>query len=188
MPDSIEAVTHDGDSRTIHVPDRTPVNRAAIHRAQTDGGLRLHLVDTLWNDPDREPPTGAAQIGGYIYEIADRLATTLEADLLAHPAGWKCVCGALNEGFWTSRDTCRGCRIEAAKPSQVAAHFRMVGQPSDNGVIAARLRAELAAARARLLHPTPAELVAAHAECDTLCPTCIYPAPCPTRRALDGQE
>jgi hypothetical protein len=39
--------------------------------------------------------------------------------------------------------------------------------------------AEAALSRARLLHPTPAELVAAHAECDTLCPT---------RRALDGQE
>jgi hypothetical protein len=187
MPDSIEAVTHTGDTRTIPIPDRTPVNRDAIHRAQTDGGLRLHLADTLWNS-DRPAPTGAAQIGGYIYEIADRLATTLEAALLAHPAGWKCVCGALNAGFWTSRDTCRGCRAVAAEPSQVAAHFRMVGQPSDNGVLAARLRAELAAARARLLHPTRAELVAAHAECDTLCPTCIYPAPCPTRRALDGQE
>lgn len=47
---------------------------------------------------------------------------------------------------------------------------------------------EAAIARARLLHPTRAELVAADAECDTLCPTCIYPAPCPTRRALDGQD
>jgi hypothetical protein len=187
MPDSIEATTRTGDSRTIPIQPGTSVNLDAIARTQTDHGLRLHLADTLWNS-DRPAPTGAAQIGGYLYEIADRLATTLEADLLAHPAGWRCVCGALNEGFWTSRDTCRGCRIEAAKPSQVAAHFRMVGQPSDNGVIAARLRAELAAARARLLHPTPAELVAAHAECDTLCPTCIYPAPCPTRRALDGQE
>jgi hypothetical protein len=45
-----------------------------------------------------------------------------------------------------------------------------------------------AIARARLLHPTPAELVAAHAESDTLCITCISPAPCPTRRALDGED
>jgi hypothetical protein len=187
MPDSIEAVTHAGDTRTLPLPDRTPVNRDAIHRAQTDGGLRLHLVDTLWN-PDREPPTGAAQIGGYIYEIADRLATALEADFLAHPAGWRCVCGALNEGLWTSRDMCQGCHVRPADPSRVAAHFRMVGQPSDNGVLSARLTAEVALAGARLLHPSRPELVAADAECDTLCPTCIYPAPCPTRRALDGQE
>lgn len=44
------------------------------------------------------------------------------------------------------------------------------------------------AARARLLHPTPAELVATHAQSDTLCTTCISPAPCRTRRALDGED
>lgn len=44
------------------------------------------------------------------------------------------------------------------------------------------------ATRARLLHPTPAELVASNAQSDTLCTTCISPAPCPTRRALDGQD
>ncbi|MFI7449567.1 hypothetical protein ACIBQX_18870 [Nonomuraea sp. NPDC049714] len=47
---------------------------------------------------------------------------------------------------------------------------------------------DTAIARARLLHPSPAELVAAHAESDTLCTTCISPAPCPTRRALDGED
>lgn len=48
--------------------------------------------------------------------------------------------------------------------------------------------ANTAIARARLLHPTPAELVAANAQSDTLCTTCISPAPCPTRRALDGED
>ena len=42
--------------------------------------------------------------------------------------------------------------------------------------------------RAAVLHPSPAELIEADAESGLLCPTCLYPAPCPTRRALDGEE
>jgi hypothetical protein len=69
-----------------------------------------------------------------------------------------------------------------------ASRLPRIGSTTPMTCTAAAHDAEAALSRARLLHPTPAELVAAHAECDTLCPTCIYPAPCPTRRALDGQE
>lgn len=41
---------------------------------------------------------------------------------------------------------------------------------------------------ARALHPTPAELAHANAESGPYCPTCITPAPCPTRTALDGED
>lgn len=40
----------------------------------------------------------------------------------------------------------------------------------------------------RALHPTPAELAKQKAESRALCPTCIMPAPCSTRRALDGED
>ncbi|MFD1546985.1 hypothetical protein [Nonomuraea guangzhouensis] len=45
-----------------------------------------------------------------------------------------------------------------------------------------------AGARVRDLHPRPEELAATHAESGLLCPECICPAPCPTRRALDGDQ
>lgn len=51
-----------------------------------------------------------------------------------------------------------------------------------------RDEAEAAVARARALHPSPAELAASNAESGRLCPTCIEPAPCQTRRALDGED
>lgn len=183
----IEVEAWNGGTWTIPVPERALCHQPALDRAGTDYGFRVHLVDVLWGR-EGDTPTSEAKVGGYVYEIADRLATALEADLLACPPAWKCVCGMLNEGLWSSRDVCRGCRMEAAKPSQVDAHYRLVPTPAENGVIAARYAAELALARGRRLHPTPTELVAANAESDVLCPECICPAPCPTRRALDGED
>lgn len=62
----------------------------------------------------------------------------------------------------------------------------VVDEHGNDITIIDQLRQAVAAACA--LHPTPAELVASHAESDVLCPECICPAPCPTRRALDGEE
>ena len=173
---------------TIHVPENGLCHRPALDRAASDHGFRAHLVEVLWGR-ERETPTAEAKVGGYVYEIADRLATALEADLLACPPAWKCVCGHINEGLWSTRgNTCEGCLVAAAEPSDVDGHYRLVPTPAENGVIAARLGAEVALARGRRLHPTPAELVASNAESDVLCPECICPAPCPTRRALDGES
>lgn len=59
-------------------PDGRPVaEQAALERARGDGGLRLRIVAALW---ERDAlPTAAAQIGGYVYELADRVAAALEA-------------------------------------------------------------------------------------------------------------
>lgn len=54
-------------------PDHRPTaSRDAIDRARTDGGIRVLLVQAMWLRDDM--PTTAAQFGGYVYEIADRLA------------------------------------------------------------------------------------------------------------------
>lgn len=47
-------------------------------------------------------------------------------------------------------------------------------------------RAEMALVRGRFLHPSREELAATGPV--PLCPECIAPAPCKTRRILDGQE
>ncbi|MEV4009838.1 hypothetical protein AB0J35_05010 [Nonomuraea angiospora] len=103
MPEII-ARTSAGETRTIPIPDSTCIDRDALARATCDHGLRLrlHLVDVLWQ---RDPqPTSEAQIGGYMHEVADRLATALEGDLLTYPAAWRCVCGHINDGSWSNRD------------------------------------------------------------------------------------
>lgn len=205
----IEVVTMAGDTWTIPVADRTVCNLDALRRAACDHGFRAHLAETLW-DPDRDIPTSEAQIGGYIWEIADRLATALEGALLACPPGWECVCGALNHGSWSSPTTCRGCRIEAAKPSQVSAHFRMVPPPAENGLLAKRMEAararaaareqeDAAIARVRVLHQ-PEQPPEGHQWLSggraPKCKGCDHEGnpftapdwPCDTIRALDGQE
>ncbi|MET8866507.1 hypothetical protein ABZW11_26515 [Nonomuraea sp. NPDC004580] len=140
----IEVTTWDGDTWTVTIAEPTHCDTDAIHRAATDYGLRARLITILWS-AHRPTPTSEASIGGYVWEIADRLATALEGDLLACPPAWECVCGTINHGQWSSRETCKGCRTEIAKPTQVAAHYRLVPPPAENGVLARMLEA----ARAR---------------------------------------
>lgn len=55
--------------------DWTSADHDTVHRARTDGGLRATIARALWN---RDYQPGAeAQIGGYIYEIADKVAAAL---------------------------------------------------------------------------------------------------------------
>ncbi|MCK2219728.1 hypothetical protein MF672_038925 [Actinomadura sp. ATCC 31491] len=189
MPE-IDVTTMAGHTWTIPIADRTACNPDALHRATADHGLRAHLIELLWGT-DRPTPTSEGQIGGYVWEIADKLATALEGDLLACPPAWECVCGTLNHGQWSSRETCRGCRIEAAKPSQVAAHYRMVPPPAENGVLAKRLEAARARAeRASTAEAGNARVRQLHAEIPYKPGTCYCgnPCPCPTIRALDGED
>lgn len=58
----------------------------------------------------------------------------------------------------------------------------------DGGKLDHLRQAELALAAARRLHPNREELAATGAESGLLCPECIAPAPCKTRRILDGEE
>lgn len=79
-----------------------------------------------------------------------------------------------------------------------AERLKRVEQILDDGAVASRCWmgdhvAELdwlrrAGTRVRALHPTVGELATQHAESGLLCPECICPAPCPTRRALDGDQ
>ena len=209
MPE-IDVTTLAGETWTIPTAAHTACNPDALHRAASDYGLRTHLVEHLWDTDQRPTPTSEAQIGGYLWEIADKLATALAADLLACPPAWECVCGTLNPGQWSRLDVCRGCRTETAKPSQVAAHYRLVPPPAENGVLAklleeARARAaareqeNAAIARVRALH-RPEQPPEGHqwlsggrdpkcAGCDHEGNPFIAPDwPCDTIRALDGQE
>jgi hypothetical protein len=55
-------------------PDGRPTaDRDAVHRARTDGGVRALLARAMWRR-DTQPTTGA-QTMGFVYEIADRIAT-----------------------------------------------------------------------------------------------------------------
>lgn len=66
------------------IPEAPPgyptANPAAVHRARTDDGLRLRLVRALWRRDD-DLPTPHAQIGGYVYEIADKAAAVMQPHL-----------------------------------------------------------------------------------------------------------
>ena len=58
-------------------PDRRPIaEKAALDAARNDDGLRVLLVKAIWRDDDL--PTAAAQTGGFVYEIADRIARAVE--------------------------------------------------------------------------------------------------------------
>jgi hypothetical protein len=54
-----------------HTADAT-----ALERARTDDGLRIRIVRALWRRDYLPGPE--AQIGGYIYQIADRVAVAIE--------------------------------------------------------------------------------------------------------------
>lgn len=58
-------------------PDNRPVaERASLDAALNDGGLRIALASAMWR---RDYQPGAeAQIGGFVYEIADRIARIVE--------------------------------------------------------------------------------------------------------------
>jgi hypothetical protein len=77
-------------------------------------------------------------------------------------------------------------RLEAAAHIMNASATARRCEVADHAAELEHLRA--GRTRASVLHPSPSELVASHAESGMLCPTCLYPAPCPTRRALDGEE
>lgn len=58
-------------------PDNCPVaEQSALDAARYDDGLRVLLVTAMWGSGDQ--PTAAAQIGGYVYEIAHRAAQAVE--------------------------------------------------------------------------------------------------------------
>jgi hypothetical protein len=58
-------------------PDRRPMaQQTALDAARNDDGLRVSLVRAIWRDEDL--PTAAAEHGGYVYEIADRVARAVE--------------------------------------------------------------------------------------------------------------
>ncbi|RBQ21562.1 hypothetical protein DP939_02300 [Spongiactinospora rosea] len=52
----------------------------ALDRARSDGGLRLRIACALWQrDPqDDRTPSAAGHLGGYVYEMADRVAAVVE--------------------------------------------------------------------------------------------------------------
>ncbi|MEV7013333.1 hypothetical protein [Streptosporangium sp. NPDC051022] len=62
------------------IPDAPPgwftAEPTALHNARTDGGLRARIAATLWNRDYQPGPE--AEIGGYIYDIADRVAGLVE--------------------------------------------------------------------------------------------------------------
>jgi hypothetical protein len=57
--------------------NRPTAEESALDAARNDDGLRVLIVEAMWRGG--ELPTAAAQIGGYVYEIADRVARAVEA-------------------------------------------------------------------------------------------------------------
>lgn len=99
----------------------------AIRRAAADGGLRQQLVNIL-----RDARATS------VWDVADRIATTIEGNLLDNPPAWECACGALNHGQWTSRSTCEACGQVTATPD-AATHYRLASPPAENRALADRL-------------------------------------------------
>lgn len=62
------------------IPDAPPgwytAESAALHQARTDGGLRARIAAALWTRDYQPGPE--AEIGGYVYDIADRVAGVVE--------------------------------------------------------------------------------------------------------------
>lgn len=68
------------DTQPIDIRDApygwTTADPAAVERARTDGGSRAAIARALWRLG--EQPGAEAQIGGYVYEIADGAVAGLE--------------------------------------------------------------------------------------------------------------
>lgn len=62
------------------IPDAPPgypaANPAAVERARSDGGLRARIARAIWTRDYQPGPE--AQLGGFVYEIADRVASEIE--------------------------------------------------------------------------------------------------------------
>lgn len=51
----------------------------ALARAETDGGLRTMIARALTGHTDGDPPATDHQVGGFTYDLADRVAAVAEA-------------------------------------------------------------------------------------------------------------
>lgn len=105
-------------ARSEGIPDTPPgyptADPAAVERARTDRGLRLRLVRALWSRD--ELPTPYAQIGGYIYEIADRAAAEIEGRPPATRAYEPQCCELHNANCEPPSELCCQWCSEAAHP------------------------------------------------------------------------
>lgn len=103
--------------------------------------------------------------------MADDQTKDAPLPLYWHVAGDGMRCVDCGSEVWTFKEgrICSGCDREEPEPEDVGKRLA---------------DAEASVARARAIHPSREEADAAES---ALCPECIAPAPCRTRRALDGQ-
>ncbi|PZG49870.1 hypothetical protein C1I98_11180 [Spongiactinospora gelatinilytica] len=89
--------------------DGRPVaDRAALERAHSDDGLRLRIARALWQlGPwDDRTPTAAGHLGGYVYEMADRVAAVVE-EIRCEDA--ERIAAAIEERRCPSSELCKNC-------------------------------------------------------------------------------